>query len=821
MADLLMWKDSEGYDIHVLRGMPASKALDESLNLDANGVLPSFKPHFTGAPDNPNLGVSVNTSTGEVTAAAQNPPSRPQLPDFNFLMTARQVLVGSQSETMIRIHIHDSIKKIWLTPKTLTVHQDADNARLTVLALFGDDTVGDITEWPQLNYDVPSLSGMPDAARRLKVLNTGETFKGEAEPFGGRLWARPPPPGDDNPNPSFDVTVTLKSSSPPIDLSATAKVFVKPSWIDLAKDAKTIVEWVAGPFKFNPNDFDSEKPDCIKSVFGRANVLFVSDGFTSESDFRQKVVKLTVNELRTEPDHEPFKVLSKSINYWAVFVPSTDEGISILGDNEISSTRRSLVADTAPLPAPPAQPQWAIGNMIHEAGLPLPHDAPVASEADWPASRTSLFDIPPGVSVNKQALSDWNDLKQRTLLNERDTAFGMAHYDRPRASGQGLGSEEHLLHDPRRISVASIQDFVENLQFSGFPIGANWEQSKPDFGRVCFACRSDRTGGTAVDNYFTASTGQAAGADVTLSTIAGTDVTPDRLNLQITIYASVVSHEFGHALHLGDEYGGNDKYDPNIHPIPSDPNLQPDTLLFPLSSNADKIKWLWPRVSKAGVLDGPPDFQGDPDPVQFLVRLRKGDGKPFAKGDLVRIRESPVRRGASSDPFAGILLQIDLPVTGDVISVTYVEPSGPHVDLSLFNPSKTLILICTSIQPKTEFLLVSRRILNVMIDRNGPLTMPRAGQPCVVGTGSTVMSPKDLPKLSNGPKNSADIVGLYEGGGHHDCGVFRPAGRCRMRSGFNATIPFCHVCRYLIVDAVDPTKHGDLDSKLYDKVYPA
>jgi hypothetical protein len=47
--------------------------------------------------------------------------------------------------------------------------------------------------------------------------------------------------------------------------------------------------------------------------------------------------------------------------------------------------------------------------------------------------------------------------------------------------------------------------------------------------------------------------------------------------------------------------------------------------------------------------------------------------------------------------------------------------------------------------------------------------------------------------------------------------VFRPAGRCRMRASEVVTLPFCHVCRYIIVDTVDPTMHGKLDL-LYPEV---
>ncbi len=74
-----------------------------------------------------------------------------------------------------------------------------------------------------------------------------------------------------------------------------------------------------------------------------------------------------------------------------------------------------------------------------------------------------------------------------------------------------------------------------------------------------------------------------------------------------------------------------------------------------------------------------------------------------------------------------------------------------------------------------------------------------------------IMTPTNLPALTKKPANPQDIIGIYEGGGSHDCGVFRPAGRCKMRQGDNASVIFRHVCRYAIVDRVNPGKHGELD----------
>jgi hypothetical protein len=834
MAGPVRWKEGEGYDVHVLRGGPPSKPLDGALERDPAGSL-TFVPRFKGAPNN--FGVSIDGATGVVTASIlQGAPS------FNFLLTARQTVAGTPSETIIRIHVHDSVKKIWLTPAALPVYLGSPECRFTVLAMFDrdpDGVVGDITDWPVLTYS--SFNPF-----EVDVNNRGDIFRGEEEPVGGRLIVRP---GSATPPEHVQITVELKLSSPPTDLEHTAKAIPRPQWEEIGRDVKkTRVEFVAGEIAPRPNQADRTKKDSIESVIdNHANILFVSEGFLDgqEKAFRQVVQTIVDQELRAKEALEPFKLLKDSINYWSVFVPSPEEGITLLGEYEISGSPGKQVASELPRPEPPTTPRWSIEHMIHEAGLPLPADPPLSTSADWVANRSKLFGVPAGVTVDAAALAAWNDLRKRAVLNERGSAFGMCHADRPQASSQ-RAREEQLLLDRRRTSPESVQKFVKSLRFvNRAPMGQVWEHGTgKNFGLVCFVCQSSKLGGafqnapllgpggvvTGSSAYFTAGTAIVAGAGVRPAA-AGMDLVPRPVGKSFpsAVYASLVAHECGHALGLGDEYGGDAKYDANVHGIPTDPNLQVETALAPIdpSTNrrdfdAGQIRWTWPRVKKARLLDGFPTLQGDP--AQFSVPLVPGGGPGFAKDDLARIREWPVRRHPAADPFASIALRVDS-AAASTATVSYVNPGGPRLDPSVFNPAKKYVLICTSVKPGVELPLVSGTISQQIDSSNGPLNAPKGSRnaACVAGGGSKITTTAtNLPdgfRPPSGLASKADIIGVYEGGAYVECGVFRPAGRCRMRSGLDAALPFCHVCRYVIVDAIDPKLHGRLDA-IYDRQYP-
>jgi hypothetical protein len=863
MATLpLLWKEGEGYDIHVLRGGPASKALDGSLLLDqsTNALPPVFAAHFKGAPNN--FGVDVNTATGEVTASPHPGSDQPKFPNFNFLMTARQVVGGAATyETKIRIHIHDSIEKIWLTPSTLTVHVGSDEHRFTVLALFDDGTVGDITDWPQ-----PHLTFKSSDANIVDVLP------------GMALQAKTA--GKD-----ADVTVTLNLTSPSVTRSDTRKVFTRPGWDEVGKNAKA--QFVTGPITPNESDLYGNTPDSVDSVIkARTNILFVSEGFlkNQEPGFRKAVADV-VNSLRTEKFLEPFSLLKDSINYWSVFVASREEGISVLGDQEIiggSTPMGAAIQVQLPRQPAPSAAEWTVANMVHEGGLPLPREASVQGSAAWASSRRKLYDIPASAplpsGVTRAKVEAWNDLRSRTLLNERDSAFGLAHCDRPRASGQDA-ADGRLALDPRRTSEASLQMFLENLKFGQDPdtstrysIGETWVEDRSgagggkDFPLVCFVCQSDTRGGawTPVDRtvpYFTASTGRGFRALVKAA-VNGHDLSmlPIERTLSLPLFASLVAYGCGRALRLRDEDGDGEGTIPGPTTLVSGENVQAETLIVSTSSGARsidgrKIAWLWPRIVNAGVVKVDVDINnkvlspqkcdpfGIPDPTGsfVLVRFQKSPPKPFAKGDRVRLRASMMKSGAfvywqnpSQDAFAAFPFFVEHVLNDGVVlsyqtpqlpQLGYLDPSGPQLDLLLFKDVVTCLLIAPRIVDVAEIKLIADPIWRHIDSSDSPLNarLFSQGEACRPALHARAdVTPENLPQGLKLPKDlpsKADIVGIYDGGAHFDCGVYRPAGRCRMRRGLDATTPFCHVCRYIIVDRVDPTRHGLLDD-LYELQYP-
>jgi hypothetical protein len=849
MADPLLWNAGEGYDIHVLRGGAASKSLSAAFNLPANANLATlrFDPGFDPAPGK--FGVTVNATTGEVIASP--PPTDTSRTDINnFLITASvQDNASKVYSTELRVYVHDAIDDIWLTPSSLTIRMDSDKTRFTVLAAFSDGVIGDITDWLLTYQSLVPGTNTPSADVLVGSLN-------------GTLTAV-------NAGKTADVTVTVVLPSTTSSLatmtSAPARVTTKESWLSAAASTSPIyiVESLRekdpdpgnprrpGTVMPNKADPDSAARNSVASVIANAaNILFVSEGFSREDEFSE-IVNRVVKELRTSDVFQPFKLLQDSINYWSVFIPSRDDGITLLGDYVAYVTGFASPLDESAKPASTAT-EWSVREMMHEVGMPVIAD-PATLSAMGPLW-TSRYGEKNYTTLAAKNFNAWRQMARPptsrvAVLNDHDTAFGMRNYDRPRAVRRTISTV--VGSDPRRTPDADTFKFIENLTFGGRQIGSTWKANGKDKGRLCFICKTQKSSGSNWGGYFLSGNGGMTTVNVKSqptgrgapSFILDTPALQEADKLQL---AMTVAHETGHSFKLGDEYGDGAGTSRDVdHP---QGNLLPKKDITTTSGTPPRtvydktaqIKWLWPRANKAAMLNGKPQSTG----TRFKVPLQKGHGKPFVSQDIVKFRVNPVAAAPTQDPLFNFS-PFSLIVTAhsdDELELGLGHPGGLLVDLdspnappdtrswsarldALFKPGVKVCLVCPVVTGSAgPALLVADAIRTHIASSNGPLNAPpgnTTGQETQVckPNYSGVMTPTNLPTLTTKPAVLQDIIGIYEGGGMHDCGVFRPAGRCRMRQGDTNTIPFCHVCRYIIVDTLDPTQHGELD-KLYPLVAP-
>jgi hypothetical protein len=153
--------------------------------------------------------------TGEVIATT-TPTNSSRVEINNFLINASVKDNANKTySTEIRVYVHDAVDDVWLTPPTLTIRNDSDKSRFTVLAAFSDGVIGDITDWPVSYRSLDPATNSPSAD---VLVGTNGTLKAVT------------------PGRSADVSVTVILPST-FMISASARVTTKPSWLSAAATA--------------------------------------------------------------------------------------------------------------------------------------------------------------------------------------------------------------------------------------------------------------------------------------------------------------------------------------------------------------------------------------------------------------------------------------------------------------------------------------------------------------------------------------------------------------------------------------------------------
>jgi hypothetical protein len=826
-------------DLHVVRGAP-SRRLDSELRLfdDATPAAdifgnnppahlrvrfePGFAPEGQQDPGRASgHGVSVDTGTGVVTVLPA-PAGGRRLRNFLLTAVAKDTNTNLEVRNVIRVHAHDALADAWLTPVSLTVRpasNEFEHWSFSFLARFDDGVIGDIGNW-ELQWSTDPPSAVLPATSDVQVVDAAA-----GDLIARRAGAR------------ARVIVTY----PPLALTRDAQVICVEEW-----NTPRELTWVAG-----------KDPAKWREV---PNILFLPDGFVDGEDaLFETLVRNIARKLRTTSVLRPFDCLHDAINCWAAFVPSDEAGFSWCQEVYTVADAGGLAA--RPLPgvrAPQADAaRWSLEELLHQVGLPVASDAgrPLTGA---PASRPLLPDwqavYGPHVTEDRvgSAWKDWRTLATRTLLNERNTALGIVLGTRPRV--QDPSDTLHMSFE--RVRPSTLDGLFAGLTYRGQPVGGTWRRDAgatprgKDLGLVCILTRTRRGRASFLGDVYLSPLAKRPAHMVRAAAARGVDILPVRLKHRKDPMppgeeklpavdvddppfdtVATVAHETGHALLLGDEYPEGSQKDlaPGTD-LSDDANLQDaQSVLVQGTGRLDssRIKWAgWHRIVGAGVLAQDPD---PPDVAPgYRLTLLPGHALQFKKDDLIRLRLRPlvpVTRVShvmrvKETPAAG-QAHLDVTVAFDgwtspghfrAGSVVMKMLRWPFSGLGTNNLGEELTLMARNIR---EHIDASQLPLNARRGRSlAACDFDHDGQQQARNL------PDGLPKCR--PRNRSRIVGLFEGGSQVHCGVYHPTGACVMRTaqlGNGDLIPFCPVCRYVMVDLLDPTKHGIIDAD-YAKIYP-
>lgn len=660
--------------------------------------------------------------------------------------------------TIVRVTVHADITRLFLPYGTIYMLVGRADWIVTVFAEFTDGEQWDVTEHPYLEFDsLDHTVATIDASGRITAAAAGRAM----------LWVQPL----GRPAQRQQVEVRVRTVA------------------EVRAADELIVRRIARP---------------AAALF---TVHFLAEGYVERERYFQHVTQL-VDRMFSEAN-APFRWVKNRIAINAVYVRSAGtRGITIgpplAATPGPQSRALPLPIVRPPLPAVPIVPD---GHNVHDparlSAFGLMYGARIG-DIDGPAiTPASLATLP-------QVQAAW-----LTAVETRSISVDVRRLERYRDLTPPV-----RVFDPRASFEASLTRLLGNLSIS---LGIS--------DRVVFVVDDQMRGGARLpvvsslepaNNRFVAlSVGDPSGFDG-VSGIAGSPFlmrNPVRDTFHAGAVASSIVHEIGHTFGLGDEYEGANRAQVGVsdgerHSLEGYDNLELLADVAPGGTvDLSRLKWNVCQAEKASrVLDIHPDFgfitvdiEGDATKLwkdNELVRLRTSYSTPRPRdaagnvdATIPRIREFPYQVLSTSGHQVRLFSIGATPGAQDQIHVLYKPKlTADGRDLRLLDP-----------------------IVEDYVTAHGVFPKPPGG--CIganrADPGGEAVSPPPITNLKV-PTYPADLIGLYEGGWDWACGVVRPAGRCKMRHGATydeqtdgtykiEVWEFCFVCKFIIVDRVDPS----------------
>lgn len=686
---------------------------------------------------------------------------------------AVRVLDGAARHFPVRVTVHSDITRIWFAQTTLTMLSGESNAVLTVFGQFPDPggiNHWDISEHPYLEYssDQPAVATVDPATGRVTAVARGDAT------IHVRIAGRP----------ASDQTCTVR------------------------------VETIAA--LRTSGDIQVRTLHAARGATHRFFIL--SEGYTDPTVFGRQAQEVVDKWLHGEAN-TPFRWVRDKLRVISIFDRAPARGISVgpvialLTDGsaipQTQDTFANVLGTTPYLP-----PRDTRFGLMYGARLGDPEAAEVGigffgqigNEWVRPGGAYSPPTPHPGAPVRADRSIT---VDHRKLPEYRNGTTPPIIVTDPRTAFAGF-LRRYLSHLGFSATDEDWIVFLIDDQFRGgsrLPIiGLEFRDNR----RVAMTTASDENG---FDNF---------------ALVPGTpwiDRTPQRRTFHAGWVASSVVHEIGHTFGLGDEY----EHQRNTVAATAEnrtvllgyDNLQLRDDVFDIFGQlrADRIKWnAAARVLKASrisLVSRAPTI-----PVFYDLVL---DGKPrrtWKSGEVAYVRTTYARPPDDPDPQVPRLRvhQVTInDVTDTGVSIHVV--SGP-IDADEFGTHGVLYVPRTT-HTGIPITLIEPAVMEHLHATDSVFPKPSPCNSNATDVAEEEVRPPAIPNLKM-PSRPADLIGLYEGGSDHACGIVRPAGRCKLRraavydsaTGSVGEIwPFCFVCRYVIVDHIDPGVHAKLDDE--------
>jgi len=729
-------------------------------------------------------------------------------------------------EFLVRVRVHQSLSSFWIGNNQITVHENMDNYVMSVYASFSDGTRGDISGHPYVGFSSNAAAATVDAQGRLKGVSSG----------------------------TATISVKVGTTTKTIDVRVVAPVTTN----------RPIVQRIHGSGLFSDRRNILLLGDGFSSVTEFAKVateiehrLMTTPSHSPYNALQESFNIWTACEPQDHPSPEagisfavdvriPTAAAIKQVPVGNPVPPAAENPIGPLsrGAFDLQLLVSLVGLPTSWLPSPPttlAQARTTFDTLRNFDGT------------------TKTFNATHAAALDQPTLDAWLELRDHGPLQARNSKLGVIHGGRmgERRAVAAVLPHKNLWYLPdtahrsvtidqrRRDSAFSFISFMDpylkSLKLDGasatdpdFDIGNTWADGGKDKGLACLIVNDGYLGGsrfgapTAPVNLFASTIGVNTQLTVPTPTPATSTVlnhTPPAVaTAPFEVITVVLSHELAHSLNLLDEYEGFEQVhhssvlnasQSEIKELHDSSNVASFVDIAGAGQNQinpNRAKWNLDRIALASPLAAQASAANS---NSITVQLKTKQGSRWqnvmTQQQQVFLRHPDLTRDpnvANNAPLGPLTIDPSSNLAADALTL---KLPASQLATATFPAGSTLYL--PRRDKNNAILRVIHPSVIAHIAANGSFA-PQAPGTCAQFNLAAEKPPATIANFTL-PAVAADTIGIYEGGGTWTCRAYRPSGNCRMRNFDPAgtqQINFCFVCKYMLVNLVDPSVHDVIDA---------